>query len=187
MSLNSPCPGATDKPWAAERSSSPVERQRAGAPFVSLAGAAVSVEMSVDSVSERRSRPLVAARDLFGPGSAKHGQERFAVGADASSYMSHRGVGRRAIEAAHKAGGHFGRKAPVVAFDVADTRTIDLDSPDAVERPAAASARSTGAKAKATPTAAAAKLQASRISNPLCGVASVAMLCRDATNRQRSD
>src|ERR1700677_606052 len=126
--------GRPARRWAAERGSSPVERQRAGPPLGSLAGPALSVEMSLDSVFERRSRTLVG--DIDGPGSAEHGQERSAVGADASSYMPHRGVGRRAIEAAHETGGHFGRKAPVVAFDVADTRTINLDGPNAVERPA---------------------------------------------------
>src|ERR1700733_12647204 len=124
---------ATDRLLPAERCLSPVERQRAGPPLGSLARPALSVEMSLDSVFERRSRTLVD--DIAGPGSAEHRQERSAIGVDASGYMSHRGAGLRAIEAAHKAGGHFGRKAPSVAFDVADTRTINLDSPNAVERP----------------------------------------------------
>src|ERR1700677_4896587 len=133
-SLLSPA-GRPARRWAAERGSSPVERQRAGPPLGSLAGPALSVEMSLDSVFERRSRTLVG--DIDGPGSAEHRQERSAVGVDASGYMSHRRAGLRAIEAAHKAGGHFGRKAPAVAFDLADTRTINLDSPNAVERPGA--------------------------------------------------
>src|SRR5580698_1275198 len=90
--------------------------------------------MSVDGVSERRSWPFVADRELFGPGSTEHGQTRSAIRADVSSDMSHRGVGRRAIKAAHETGGYFGRKAPAVALDIADARAIDLDSPNTVKR-----------------------------------------------------
>src|SRR5258708_6471387 len=92
--------------------------------------------MSVNSVSEQCSRAFVAKSPLLGSGSAVHHQKRSAIRANVSGYVSDRRVGCRAIEAAYKAGGHFGRKAPGVAFDVADVRTIDLHGPHAVERTA---------------------------------------------------
>ena len=95
--------------------------------------------MRLDSVSERRSRTFATDSALSGAGSAEHAQERFAVGTDASSYMPHRGVGRRAIEAAHKARGHFGGETPVVPLYVAWVRAIDPDNPHAVERSGARS------------------------------------------------